>query len=408
MTEQYGRSRFEARFPGMPKSLMDGQDGVVESWSIKSDFLTATDEWSLTFYDIADEPDWYEQQPVELYVDGRLQLIGRCDKSRRGGENSSVTLTGRDYIADLIECSLDPTFIVKSGADLESSLLLAMAPCGITSIVTPERRNEVRTGGQFAKKKYNKMFLREHHADEGISMYGWGSRQAARNGFTIQPGNSRSEICLQRPSYDDPTIGKIIAKRGKTRSPGNNVIGGSGVAERNHSTIATYLLAAAQQGETGEQKQAARHKWDLNAVVELFPNTELRQIFQLSLPGRRLPKDTKGLSISSGGLYRLRYFRDKDSRSQEQISAAASRMIAQMLKETLKYTVKLKGTTDPFTGKTWGIDCMVDVDDDLARVHEPLWIPNRTFQGERHGVTTTLEMWRPRTFQIDPGNPISG
>lgn len=402
------RSSFEARFPNLGTSLFyggeDASANTVLRWSLKSDFLTPTDGWSLTFLDLADEPTWFEAQPVELYVDGRLQLIGRCDISERGGNNSLVTLSGRDYLADLTTCSIDPTFVVKAGAKLHDALLMAMGPCGITAIEGPAERNSARTGGAstpnptIAEKQ-----LQDLKPGDSESIFAWCSKLSARYTYTLQPSNKRNAVVLQRPSYGGGAVGKITSRKRGQAAAGNMLIGGSGKASRDFSEIPTSILTAGQQGHTGEARAKGLGTWSI-ADVSSSLGQEFSQIVKAMVAGRRIPKSVVGTEIASGLLYRLRSIRDKRSRTQEEITAAKTRFTATALKASLKYSCSIKGTTtEPYgNGYTWAPDVEVDVDDDLARVHERLWVASREFSGSEQGTQTMLECWRPKSFQIDP------
>jgi hypothetical protein len=110
---------FEARFPGLNISLKDGAGGEVIDWSLDTDFLTATDAWSITLVDDRPLPRWYELQQVEIYIEGKRHLIGRCDRTERGAEGSIIKIEGRDYLADMTECNIDPSLTFRAGISLE-------------------------------------------------------------------------------------------------------------------------------------------------------------------------------------------------------------------------------------------------------------------------------------------------
>jgi prophage tail gpP-like protein len=381
----------------------DAGANTITRWNLKSDFLTPTDGWSLTFLDQSDAPIWFELQPVELYVDGRLQLIGRCDISERGGNSSLVTLSGRDYLADLTTCSIDPTFVVKAGTKLEDALLMAMGPCGITAIEGPAERNSARTGGaSTTNPTISAKQLQDLKPGDSESIFAWGSKLAARYGYTLQPSNKRNAVVLQRPSYGGGAVGKITSRKRGEAAAANMLIGGSGKAVRDYSELPTYLVTAGQQGGSSEGRAKGQTTWEMFSMASLL-GEEFSKICKAIQVGRRIPKDVVGTEIENAWLYRLRSIRDKRSRTQEEVDAAAARFRATALKASLKYSCTIKGTTTERDGGgyTWAPDIEVDVDDDLARVHERLWVASREFSGSEQGTQTSLECWRPRSFQID-------
>jgi prophage tail gpP-like protein len=106
--------------------------------------------------------------------------------------------------------------------------------------------------------------------------------------------------------------------------------------------------------------------------------------------------------VAQGALYRLLVYRDENARTAEQIEAAARRCVAERLKDTLYYHATVKGHADPRTGAIWTVDTMVNVDDDVADVHEPLWIESRTLRFGSGGAETDLVCWRPESFTLGP------
>lgn len=398
-------THFECRFPGLKRSLWGyGKSGTVTSWHVLSDFLTPTDGWDVTAVDFDDEPTWYEMQPVEIYVDGRRQLVGRCDKTRRGGKDGSIVqLWGRDYIADMTECNIDPSMAIKKGQTLNSAILTALAPSGITTLDDPLDRNNERTGGTGGTAvKLTAKEVSQYKPRDDDSQFGWCNRIAARHGYTLQPSTRREAIVLQAPTYGTAPIASINVYRDPEKSRANNVI--ESYAERDFSAIPTWLLCTGQGGHAHERRTKNMKKYDMVDLIAHLGFTELTQIFKIAARGRWMadPAEVRD-SAQQGLLYRLRTFRDKISRNQSEINGASARMKAEALKQTLIYEAKIRGTKDPISGLSWATDTIVNVHDDRARVYEQLWIASRHWGVEnRGGATTTVKAWRPRTFQINP------
>ena len=126
-----------ARFP-----LADLEIRHFKSYSLESDYTVSTDGWELGVYEedakrIAKLRD-IELQPVEILIDGAQQLLGRVDVTDIGGDGSAVTLQGRDYIADIVECHVDPALKFKEQMTLGDALKLALSTCGISTIADPD------------------------------------------------------------------------------------------------------------------------------------------------------------------------------------------------------------------------------------------------------------------------------
>lgn len=390
------------RFP-----LLSGRDTTrISSYSIKSAYTTSTDSFDFSLYD-EDRSKLMrlEMQPVELLINGASQLIGRIDATEIGGDGSAVTCRGRDYVADLVECNVDPSAVVKKGMTLEDALKLVFAPVGIKSIVGDDevQLRQVRAAHPIKKRGSGRGRRRKPVSDfsfnPGEGMYEFGSRLAARLGATIQPGRNRTELVVDEPSYDQAPTYSIICADDATNSAANNVI--EATASRDWSSFPTFTLFTNKSGEAGKTKTGLSASKDIFEVAAQSP--ELLEIIQRSTFSGRL-KPTDKPNISNGELYRFLYHRDNDSKTKEEIDNAIARAIAERLRETLRYSVELRGHQDPKSGALWAIDTMVQVSDEIRGINEALWIHSREFTySKAGGATTRLECWRPNSFVINSG-----
>jgi len=390
------------RFP-----LLTGRDTTrVSSYSIKSAYTTSTDNFEFSLYDEDPEKlDRLEMQPVELLINGASQLIGRIDSTVIGNDGSAVTCRGRDYMADLVECNIDPSGVIKPGMTLADALLGLFGPVGIKTVVSDDdaQLRQIRAshpvrksgkGGGHHRKKVNDFFIRP-----GEGMYELGARLSARLGGTLQPGRNRTELVVDAPSYEQETTFSIFCTRDAINSAANNVIDGE--ASRDWSSFPTFALFTNKTGSVGNALNglsATKDIWEVAAQSQ-----ELMEIIQRStFSGRILPTDKP--NISNGELYRLLYHRDNDSKTKEEIDNAIARAVADRLRETLRYTVELRGHQDPKSGALWATDTLAQVNDSIRRVNEVLWVHSREFRySKQAGATTHLELWRPHSFVINSG-----
>jgi prophage tail gpP-like protein len=398
-----------------------GEGGSVKEWWIDSDYLTSTDAWRCSF--VArnrEDRKLLEMAPVELRVDGRAQLIGRVDVSVRGQQGMLVELRGRDYLADLVECNLDPLVSIKVGDKLDKALLMAAAPLGILGLEDPEVKMEKRTGAAPKKLPTLKdIDMQQDKPEPGSGCWAWMNRVAARHGYTIQPASVRSKICLETPNYLQAT-NSFVTRRddGDARM---NVI--SGVATRDFSSVPTFAFIVGASGKASEKlgrsKKAvgvskkkgkytpqsasksigdANQNWDLSAFA-VGTSQELSDLFdKWTVGGRWIPMEA---SQPHSGLYRLLYVHDKLAKTSAQIGEAVWREVSDRLKQTLIYECTLRGTRDPKTGLTYAINTMAMVDDELTDVNELMWVAGRGMgTGESGGTISKLKLWRPGSFQI--------
>jgi prophage tail gpP-like protein len=391
------------RFPLLPER----NTSRVTSYTLKAAYTTSTDGFEFELYD-TDHSKLFglEMQPVELLINGKSQLIGRIDSTEIGGNGSAVTCRGRDYLADLVECNVDPTAIVTASMDLGQAILLVAAPVGIQTVFADDGQliRNVRSGAFPARrkpsKKRHKQKVTDYAPKPGEGIFEYLNRLVARQGATLQPAGDRKSLVVDEPCFDQDSLYQLSRSDDPGTSVGNNII--EATASRDWSSFPTYTLFSNKAGDAGTDKSGISSTKDIFQVAA--GSQELLDIIGRStLSGRWKPTDKS--PITDGQLYRLLYHRDADSRSQEQIDNAVARAIAERFKETLRYSVTLRGHADPKTGAIWAIDTLVDVADAICGVNETLWIHSREFSySPQQGATTKLECWRPHSFTIGSDN----
>jgi prophage tail gpP-like protein len=382
------------------RRLHTGPGGSVVDWWVDSDYLTPTDTWRCSFQSRnSDDRKLLKMCPIEIRVDGRTQLFGRIDGTVKGKKGNLVELRGRDYLADLTECSVDPLVHVKPGDKLDQALLLAGRPVGIMGFEDPEIKMEMRTGA--APKKMPKLVqadMQQGKPEPGTSIFEWWNQIAARHGYTVQTASTRDKACLETPNYIQAISYEI--NRRDSATAGGNVV--DAYADEDCSSFPTFAMMAGASGPAKGQIGRSKSAWDLADLSEAFGGDLRDSIRRWTVGGWRSPIDASGTTgLVAAQLYRLMYFRDKHAKTPAQIAEAVWRLACGQLKKSLTYSVTLKGTRDPRTGYTYAPNAMAMVDDDLADVHEPLWVSSRgmgTQEGE--GTVSKLNLWRPGSFVI--------
>jgi prophage tail gpP-like protein len=387
----------------------------IEDWSIDSAYLGSTDGFSFTIID--DNPNNLrdlECQPVSLYVNGACQLIGRIDQTVRGDKGKSVVCRGRDYMADLVECNIDPTFVVKEGEKLGDMIVRAASPVGIKKVAdgsdVSTARN-VRTGRAFGDTgpppNFKGIKQEDMKPDPGQGIYEFLKKICERHGCTIQPDISRDSLLVTSPLYKQDVPYKITRLRNSTEA--NNV--DSAVATRDYSSFPSLVIVqghgSPKHGEKTKSDQGVIDTW---SVAQQFVRDgeegstsqgELgRTLNIVTWSGRRKPGEDTGDLLAQNKIYRLNHFRDTQARTKLQLDKAATRLLNEHLKNTLVYEVTLIGHVDPFTGAVWSTDTIVDVNDDICDVHEKLWVMDRSFSFSSGGAKTRLKCIRPGSYEI--------
>lgn len=438
----FGEPELTIRFEAL------GRDVVLNSgYSIDSSYLTPTDGFEFTLYDTdRAKMRGLELQPVNLLIDGHSQCLGRIDMTERGTSGTAITCKGRDYLADMTECHVDPTLQIKKEMTLETALLMSAGVVGINEIVSDDdvTMQEIRTGRKIKKNgkqpKRHKRKLEEYKPNPGESIYAFDNRIVARMGATIQPADARNKLRITSPRYDQAPIATITRLIGDAPAAQNLVI--SGTATRDFSSFPTYVLVAGKMVSVGVtkvitegswtwgpfanpdskvksglvpfpspfsfdtrtetvqvQKQLDRHA-DTLALSKVLSPELARILGGVVATARRRPTDP---AYAPGVLYRLLYQKDAESGDQDQLDRVAVRAFAQKFKESLSYRVTLRGHVDPTTGSIWSVDTMIRVNDEVCDLdNEILWCMSRRFSfAQGSGATTELELLRPGSFVID-------
>ena len=389
------QSPLVVRLDGLDRELTN-----LEEWEVDAEYLTSTDGFRFVFHDPDPEELFgLEMANCELLVNGASQLLGRISKTVIGDRGLAVTCMGTDYVGDLVECNVDPTLRITEGMPLSLAVLIAASPVGITTVfdegngdlrgvragVVPPKNTKRRSHGNKKQGDYK--------PQPGQGIYDFINKLASRNGCTVQPGPTRDSLVLTAPRYSQASLYSLRRSIDPAGSAQNNMI--SATATRDFSKFPTVMIAQGYAAKRGEESKSGSVGYDMNAIIDGYDKIIVGNTFR----GRRKPDDS-GDSLN-GSLYRLLVVRDDQARTVEQIVHAGRRAIAERFKDTLEYTATVRGHIEPESGAVWAIDAMCDVDDDLANVHETLWVAKRTLKYSRtQGATTDLTLWRPNSFVI--------
>lgn len=391
MTEE---AKFEAKLAS-GTVLRSGE--AISSWGIRSNYTSGPDSFSFSFKPRTRlESTNLELMPLELYLDGRLQLIGRIATSTRGHRGSVIDVTGWDYRDDLKQGNVDPGVKIVAGDKLDSALLLAMGPYGITGLEDPEKKMELRTGK--APTKMPKLVwadVQHSKPKPGDGCFQWCNQIAARHALTLQCATTRSLICLEAPNFIQSATAKFV--RRDSSGAGSNIV--TAQATRDYSTVPTLAKIVGAAGSSTETVAITNYEWDLWTLANGFAQEVQQTLLRWTVSGRR--KVTDKSPLSGGKLYRLLHWKDKNAKTLSQVGATAWRIACDQLKRTLIYDVTVRGTKDPVTGYTYAVNTMADVDDEDSMVKETMWCAScYRRSSDEEGTLTTLQYWHPGSYQI--------
>ena len=377
----------------------------ITSWSISSDWFKSTDDFSFDILDSDPGLKNLEGQPVVLSVNGAPQLFGRVDVTTRGGSGSVVSCQGRDYIADLVECNVDPTLAIKEGETLGAVVLKTCSPIGITKLASDSdfrsilnvRSGKAPQGRSKSSKNATLVTLQDLKPNVGQGIYEFLKPICDRHGCTIQPANSRDTLLIAGPNYSQELGFKL--RRSRSDSGTNNVL--NAVATRDYSSFPTLTVVQGQGApRAGESTSSTQQNVDTWAQAQHYEGELARILSDITWTGRRKPGTKEELPIDK--IYRLNMMRDEKSRSHDQIVETAKRLFSEHIRKTLDYTATVKGHIDPVTGAVWSINTLVQVDDDICDIHEYLWMTSRTLTYDPGaGALTKMSFIRPHAYDFE-------
>jgi hypothetical protein len=386
---------------------------AVEDYNIHDSFVVDTDSWDITVFNDADPASlrrkFLPKTPIKLYYGNALQLIGRIDGTEGSGKSGkSLRVFGRDYIADILDASIDEAIVITNQMTLQDALLEALRPFGITAIETnsdevirkkmgPAKYNEIETEGPptadgeppppvlVAVTEKVEEASPKKGANEGA--WEWCKRLVARHGGTMQPGSSRSSVAVVVPNYQQ--------KYYYFNRPGNME---SGKARRDWSGIPTNAHLGGRYVTPGKGAKGAFKSLNIRGSdLPIYQIEECRRIIDAArtVEGRIARKKT-GDPLD---WYCPIYYRDDEAKSEKQLDKSARRMMAEQLRETLSYDVTVKGHVSPTTGGTYVTNVLADVQDEVEDVNEALWIIDRhlSFSG---GEITQMHLIRPGSYVL--------
>lgn len=397
-------------------------DNATE-FSIQSNFMVDCDAWSLT---VASENNpaslrrkFQVGRPIKLYLGDRLQLIGRIGTTQgsRGG-SGALTVSGRDYLADLVDPDIDPTVRITAKMSLADALIEGLRVFGITEV---ESSLEAVTSARMGKVRYERQIVfdeveisgSEEPTDEvtftertvavaeplpeakpskdGEGALQWAKRLAALSGFTIQPGSKRNSIAVVAPDYTS-------AARYTLTRPG---IIRDASATRNGDDIPTYINLRARLVDPKQQAKGGFEGFSVagdDSPSALRNTQEGRRFIEASqMVDRRLKH---GETNALPALYKPIYHQDQKAKTKDQVLRSGRALMAEKTSQFFTYNATIYGHTDYATGAGYAINTLAKVTDAVEDVNDTLWIYETEISFGASGKETQLSMLLPGTYVL--------
>lgn len=343
------------------------EDGTVLSkwteYSINSEFLTPTDGWSFSF---VTREMWdrlhtlvSKDKRIEIRVDGNLQLTGWIDEVRvscGGTEGLTVNVQGRDALKVLCDANVHPSMRLKGKKIYEvvESTIFSLYPSMGRKIITDNDSNrDILTGvkgfktGKKARKTQTELDYCK--AKAGESAFEFLARNLRRFGLWMW-SDAEGNIIVSSPDYKQGPSYSIIHGFKQTEIK---------VLRASYTEKATQAPSHFLVHGKGSQKE-----WE-KTDAEGFVQDDTRK------------------------LYVPRYVQHEQCTTAEEAQALAEQEMSEARKDARVYECTLIGHTDRDTGKTYAIDTVVHIEDELLGVFEDMYVRERTFKRSATGGTTT-------------------
>lgn len=391
------------------------------SYSANSHFTTPTDGFE--FLLSADDTPANVRDALRagarsrISVNGQPQAEGYVDRvttqaSRSAG--TQIRVEGSDALAQVVRSGIDPRTRFADNMTLLDVLIRVFEPFGYTIddfLVDNDTNRNIRTGAilgpkttlHHSKKKgttvkpLKSYVLHQTKPYPGEGAFAFASRLAQRFGLWIWLSAVGGIVIVGKPTFDQPARYTIVNGEGTA----STVLDGSA---REDSSNQPSIIVATGFSYSGDADRSALKVVLLNELVASDADGTLQSALDIVSAN----KDAKVVPVR--GVFSINalrrhpsvqpiYLHDQESQTLEQLENYARRELAMRQKDSLHVHYVVEGHEN--NGVIWCVDTIVDVQDDLLGIHEPLWVLSRTFEKSRDsGTRTILELIRPHTFAV--------
>ena len=398
--------------PDSPEIELHVEDtgAKLTSWteySFNQNFLTPSDGFSFSMSgpqaDLVKEAVHLGNQ-VTLRMDGLVQSNGYIDEYEHGGNRhagSTINVMGRDVLSPMVDGSADPTVRYPATATFLDLLVGIGTPYGWTidqflvnfEALDQQARTGTTRGLKTSKKgkplKSYTAHLEKPYPSEGA--FAFMARVAQRYGLWIWTTANGNALIVGQPDFDQEPLYSLRRLRGDETQ--NNILDGRAkrsTKEQPSLVIAEGFSGGGAFGRSRIKAYAINPAIDGGNVASIL--AKYPDAIQVTIP-------ELGSHLYKVPFAKPLFLHDEESKTSEQLQNYVKRELALKMRKSFEYSVTVQGHVN--SGVPWQVNAMVDVQDDVAGVHEPLWILDRTFTKSRSaGTMTHLQCIRPGTLQF--------
>ncbi len=335
---------------------------------------------------------------------------GYIDDVEIGADRSGgivAHITGRDRVGYAIDSNAKPTIKFKEGATLADALKEILAPYGFTKF---ELSNDANVGLQTGlvsgqkfsaggKKKGPKplssFVLHETKPYPGEGAFEFAQRLTQRHGLWLWLAADGETVVVSKPDYTRAPAHSFF----RYLNGRSNVLSGTvkyGVGEQPTLIIAEGIGGGGEWGHSQLQAKCTNPVcWtDDPAWAQTWLEYKNAQTVEFGPVGQYpfiVPK------------CRTVYLHDQSSQTPQQLANFVKREMSLAVRKSLQGTYSVIGhgqmVNDQFV--PYAVDTMIEVEDEVTGVREPLWVVSRTFARDReNGTTTRLELLRAHSLEL--------
>ena len=336
---------------------------------------------------------------IQLSVNGHPQCTGRVDDLEVSADRHSGTvlrLSGRDMLGQVLDANADPQLRFTKDMTLQQfleSILVTQfhftAVLGDSldnrGVVTGQNRGEKRSKKGKPLKSIQIHQIKPYAHESAL---GFIERIIKRHGFWIWNSADGKNVIVDVPDFEsDPLYS--LRRRTNTDALHNNILAGTvrlSMADQPTHLVCCGFGGGGDVAHTRLRCLIGNPVFSANngPLLDRYPDIQVIQtdFTILSPPAIDIPEP------------RVVYLYDPESRSDEQLANFARRMLAERMHQSLTAYYEVAGHTQ--AGIPWAVDTIVNVQDDIGGLSEPMYVLSRTFTKDRqNGARTQLELIRP-------------
>lgn len=357
-------------------------------------------------------PQLQDGQRLGLRINNNLVCTGILDTLRleQGSSGTTLHVQGEDAISIAAGRTMDPSFQIDEKIPLKDLLIKLFSPLGFTNIEFDNSVDQRRMTGsdkdfaldtkyQVIEKAMTSPINSKFKPSRSEGVYEFAERIGRRFGFHVYGGTDGKTLFIGQPNYNQPPLYTFLVFQGE-KSKSNNVI--SCTSNISWKKQPSALIVSGKGGGGKKAKNALRVMMynelltgvedipELKAIEEKYKGMiVIKKRSQVQRPNNVVPLTKYVKPI---------YEEDNQSLTPEQLENFTRRRMGEYQSEFLTMTVEVDGASQ--NGINYMPNTMCYMDNDMANIHQLMYIKSVTIRAGSSGTRTTLELTLPYTFEL--------